>query len=1042
MRDFITKMLVAVGLLTVTVTAASAVSVDLRPAGEMKPVEVADSAATDAATLKPVPVESGGVAVFHAKAAENEWKAWEEYTTGTLDEFGFYGVKTQIINNGGVWPENKPYTVYRRENIADPQLVQFKFAGIFNNVDIIFDYNRSTLKISANPQPTGIMMPEAMKVSAGTDSYDELMFMMYPVYFFEESNCLSSSSNVWMLVAPALGFQCGIRNNMFALDNYRDLTIGFGGIAYGYIPAGQTSKTVNLDIPDGVSKYRLARFSERQFSGEYTTFFLPNVAALYGPGIEDATVEYTELSAPSLDVTTDETVSYITVVPINDAGMAVAPYRTLQVYRNSIPDGEWKSLGKGKLTEHFWTMGADSEKVYSDPNMANEYYQYIAPPAVQEIEVEYLESNPAVYRIKNPFSSAHPYSAYMLERVSDSEDFYMVFDTTDPSKVLVPESLSGMTDRNDIAPHIMMDYYSYEKKLYALDPSTVDDHYNNSYGKLIDKKISFNYDGLRFYSLFTSDYEFMLELELPGYEEYSMVTGKWPDVVFDENGASVGVTEITENVARIEFAMFPEELYADDIRFSPEKLARMIADRAEGVKVHSAVPSADRTATLTVPAVDVPNGFSYMVAVLVDAYGNYHTPYLLNDRVYNPTPLSQWESAGTCYATGVFLPVSGVKTKYTYELDVRKSPDIDGLYCFYEPFKTEYDFLLPLWTNESLVLTYDSTENRHLFINASNPEAVYIMDDPAGYEIQMGSPLNTGLGIEGYGTLELAQGTGDYGKLAKNIDGFDQITFSDALVFRFPGMTGDDFYFLNDMTFVLDYDSSRDLSLAENWDKVADVEVEENLVNFMVDKSDISTTVHKSELRVRPNMPGVYALINPLAPVNGNIPASMTYDGEDHHVFVNVTNPGKVFACDNYGEITSAVTLFPSGYRLEGNENLRFANIVGLISDGRLDPSQYNPDDYYGVAQYNDDNSLYSIDLSRVLYPADDTNVYNIVDNNVFRVKVKQSGVDSIVDDDTAVGCDDVPVVYYNLQGVQVANPGPGVYIRRQGDRVTKVVIR
>ncbi len=36
----------------------------------------------------------------------------------------------------------------------------------------------------------------------------------------------------------------------------------------------------------------------------------------------------------------------------------------------------------------------------------------------------------------------------------------------------------------------------------------------------------------------------------------------------------------------------------------------------------------------------------------------------------------------------------------------------------------------------------------------------------------------------------------------------------------------------------------------------------------------------------------------------------------------------------------------------------------------------------------------------------------------------------------------DAPAVYYNLQGVRVENPSGGVYIKRQGNTVTKVEIR
>ncbi|MDE6452611.1 MAG: hypothetical protein K2L27_00240 [Muribaculaceae bacterium] len=40
------------------------------------------------------------------------------------------------------------------------------------------------------------------------------------------------------------------------------------------------------------------------------------------------------------------------------------------------------------------------------------------------------------------------------------------------------------------------------------------------------------------------------------------------------------------------------------------------------------------------------------------------------------------------------------------------------------------------------------------------------------------------------------------------------------------------------------------------------------------------------------------------------------------------------------------------------------------------------------------------------------------------------------------IAADDAPVEYYNLQGVRVQNPGAGVYIRRQGNNVTKVMLR
>lgn len=48
-------------------------------------------------------------------------------------------------------------------------------------------------------------------------------------------------------------------------------------------------------------------------------------------------------------------------------------------------------------------------------------------------------------------------------------------------------------------------------------------------------------------------------------------------------------------------------------------------------------------------------------------------------------------------------------------------------------------------------------------------------------------------------------------------------------------------------------------------------------------------------------------------------------------------------------------------------------------------------------------------------------------------------GVENV---NAAVAESDAPVEYYNLQGVRVDNPQPGIYIRRQGSKVSKVLLK
>lgn len=72
--------------------------------------------------------------------------------------------------------------------------------------------------------------------------------------------------------------------------------------------------------------------------------------------------------------------------------------------------------------------------------------------------------------------------------------------------------------------------------------------------------------------------------------------------------------------------------------------------------------------------------------------------------------------------------------------------------------------------------------------------------------------------------------------------------------------------------------------------------------------------------------------------------------------------------------------------------------------------------------------------------------------NNEVQFTVDNSGrvdINSInVNDPVVTGVEDVtvdenaPVEYYNLQGVRVANPENGIYIRRQGSKVSKVLVK
>ena len=52
------------------------------------------------------------------------------------------------------------------------------------------------------------------------------------------------------------------------------------------------------------------------------------------------------------------------------------------------------------------------------------------------------------------------------------------------------------------------------------------------------------------------------------------------------------------------------------------------------------------------------------------------------------------------------------------------------------------------------------------------------------------------------------------------------------------------------------------------------------------------------------------------------------------------------------------------------------------------------------------------------------------------------TGVEDVISDETVAEDNDAPVVYYNLNGVRVENPSNGIFIRVQGKKTEKVLVK
>lgn len=74
-------------------------------------------------------------------------------------------------------------------------------------------------------------------------------------------------------------------------------------------------------------------------------------------------------------------------------------------------------------------------------------------------------------------------------------------------------------------------------------------------------------------------------------------------------------------------------------------------------------------------------------------------------------------------------------------------------------------------------------------------------------------------------------------------------------------------------------------------------------------------------------------------------------------------------------------------------------------------------------------------DMEITFYDGEESPGCNFTTEIITVENILTAGVESLVSDDA-----NAPVEYYNLQGVKVANPDKGIYIKKQGSKATKVV--
>ncbi len=102
-----------------------------------------------------------------------------------------------------------------------------------------------------------------------------------------------------------------------------------------------------------------------------------------------------------------------------------------------------------------------------------------------------------------------------------------------------------------------------------------------------------------------------------------------------------------------------------------------------------------------------------------------------------------------------------------------------------------------------------------------------------------------------------------------------------------------------------------------------------------------------------------------------------------------------------------------------------------------LNPNVYNNLSYSYVKKYDVEKDGYEYKATFTVMATDENSTpYTLYVSFTFDDQSNDPSAASIVNVETA------PAEYYNLQGVKVTDPSNGIYLRRQGNQTTKVIVK
>lgn len=391
------------------------------------------------------------------------WSDWSDFGKGTLtlaDVLDFS--EADLYQYEGETPD---ITVDVRTDVENPAIQQYRFNGIFNNVDIVVTYyadQDGLLKMY--PQSTGLESfgdtVEVMDFATGYSLIDPADYGMTP----EEMDEVIEEYDTYNYYIPSLGRfyiflgfmlsedrsdAVAMADMQFQMEGFSSCEPKFTGDTY----FGSEGGKIGIEL-DGVASLKYGFFDG--LPGQ------PEIDAI----LEDAEgiVEITENTEVAIPVDIANCARCIAAITYDEDGTPLEwGYKVFTVAADE--EGEWESLGETDFVSDVFEgllLGAE--------------------PTAYKVEIQESKSTLGLYRLVNPFGEAYEWTED--GEYNTATNNYWVIDATNPESVLFKPQLLGVDWGG--GPFVLQSIAQ-----YYLDNGASEDDITGLCGTLTDGKITF-----------------------------------------------------------------------------------------------------------------------------------------------------------------------------------------------------------------------------------------------------------------------------------------------------------------------------------------------------------------------------------------------------------------------------------------------------------------------------------------------------------------------------------------------------------------------